>query len=142
MNSHSYHRGAKPPIALYLSLRRLHREVRLLEGDQTLSQRQRAARLGMFQTSYRRLASTIGSIPQAAWEAAEQGDWRLVERIVFQKVRGDYRLLPSFQRALVELGDSPSGKPKRKSHVRRRKRRSTSILSILRRTLWRIIGYP
>lgn len=111
----------KLPITLYLHLRKYHQQLDALEAEPTLSNRQRAARLGLPTTSYTKLLATYRSIPKQAWDAASRGNWRHVEEAVFGTKWGDLRFYPSYRKALLVPDLRPAVTRMRKLRRRRTK---------------------
>jgi len=127
--------GGKLPTQLYLVLRLRRLEILALR-ESNLSQRQQAFALGIGQTTYRRLCALLDDLPAEYWRAADRGDWRQIEEVLFSKLAGDYTLLPSYQRviAMIEGTDATSSpKPKARAPAKSAPLKKPSFRRFLRR---------
>lgn len=96
MNSPVRPRQGTPPVRFYRALRDHHAALR--QRDPSSSAHQIARRLGLPWATYRRLQQFSATHASLIESAALRGDWAPVESVIFNGW-GDYRLLPSFQRA-------------------------------------------
>jgi len=112
MNPPSSTLGGKLPTLIYVIIRQRHRDIAAMESRPDISRRQKAAKLGISPSTYAKILSRGPNFLTRVQEAAASGDWSPIEDELFGR-RGDYHLLPSFQKLLKLLGTPSKRAPRR-----------------------------